>query len=163
MHLRFEPVSSGQCVSADCRLPTADCRLPTDDPIRPWRPVACVPRRFSACRKRCARCRKTAGRQGRRFVLVTTSYLMGGSTCLVPLNVLALCGLQVGTLRRSASRTRQTASRSAPVAGSKRELRRTQIDVTSSFDGLREAGRFAKAAFDRGRSEMTRLAWPGRI
>jgi hypothetical protein len=30
----------------------------------------------------------------------------------------------------------------------------------TSFGGLRDAGRFAKAAFDRGRSEMSRVARP---
>ena len=70
--------------------------------------VACVPRRFSACRKRCARCRRAAGREGRRVVFARTGWVIGGSTSLVPRNVLALCGSRSAALRRSASRIRRT-------------------------------------------------------
>jgi len=45
---------------------------------------------------------ETAGRQGRRFVRGTTRQLVGGSTCLVPFNVLARYGFNSAALRRSA-------------------------------------------------------------
>lgn len=96
---------------------------------------------------------------------------MGGSTWLASLNVLALYGCTSAPLRRSASRTRQTAS-DREVGGTEvtemvgilgsMKLRDTG-STKCHFRRLCDGGRFATAAFDRGRSEISRVAQPRSI